>query len=121
MSRIDKNWSMDDVTTTAPPITDGQIALVQKTFALVEPIADDAADLFCNRLFEIDPNLKDLFSDDMAAQKKALMATLKVAVKGLTDLPSIVPAVQQLGVRHVEYGVSDDDYDTVAMALLWTL
>jgi hemoglobin-like flavoprotein len=29
--------------------------------------------------------------------------------------------VQQLGKRHVAYGVTDEHYDTVGAALLWTL
>jgi hemoglobin-like flavoprotein len=29
--------------------------------------------------------------------------------------------VQQLGVRHIAYGVKDEHYDTVGAALLWTL
>jgi hemoglobin-like flavoprotein len=33
----------------------------------------------------------------------------------------IVPAVQDMGRRHVTYGVKDEDYDTVGEALLWTL
>lgn len=106
---------------TTEPLTEEQIRLVQKTFAMVEPIADDAAVMFYDKLFELDPNLKPLFSDDMAAQRKALMSTLKIAVKGLTDLDTIVPALQQLGERHAGYGVKDEDYSTVAQALLWTL
>jgi hemoglobin-like flavoprotein len=42
-------------------------------------------------------------------------------VGGLTRLDTIVPAVQDLGRRHVKYGVKDKHYDTVGAALLWTL
>ncbi len=49
------------------------------------------------------------------------MATLKLAVKGLDDLEKLVPVVQDLGRRHAGYGVQDNDYGTVAAALLWTL
>jgi hemoglobin-like flavoprotein len=31
------------------------------------------------------------------------------------------PAVEDLGCRHVSYGVRDGDYDAVGAALLWTL
>src|SRR5690606_6493503 len=31
------------------------------------------------------------------------------------------PAVQALGARHVDYGVKDEDYDTVAAAFIYTL
>jgi methyl-accepting chemotaxis protein len=102
-------------------LTEAEIGLVQDTFTMVEPIADDAAAMFYGRLFEIDPDLRGLFKDDLAAQRKALMATLKVAVNGLKNLPAIVPAVKQLGVRHAGYGVQTKDYDSVGAALLWTL
>jgi hemoglobin-like flavoprotein len=82
------------------PLTNTGIGLVQETFAMVEPIADHAAALFYGRLFEFDPELRRLFKDDLAAQSKALMATLKVAVGGLNILPAIIPAVKQLGARH---------------------
>jgi hemoglobin-like flavoprotein len=38
-----------------------QKELVQSSFAKVAPIADQAADLFYNRLFEIDPSLRPMF------------------------------------------------------------
>ena len=46
----------------------------------------------------------------MTEQGQKLMATLKVAVNGLTKLETIVPAAQILGQRHLEYGVKDKDY-----------
>jgi hemoglobin-like flavoprotein len=46
---------------------------------------------------------------------------ISVAVAGLTRLDTIVPAVQDLGRRHVGYGVKDKHYDTVATALVFTL
>jgi hemoglobin-like flavoprotein len=49
------------------------------------------------------------------------MQMIAVAVRGLDDLDSIVPAVQALGRRHAGYGVSPSHFDTVATALLWTL
>ena len=103
------------------PIGRSQKELVQASFAKVEPIAEAAAELFYNKLFELDPTLKVLFKGDMKAQGKKLMATLKLAVKGLDDLDKLVPVVQDLGRRHAGYGVDDKDYDTVAAALIWTL
>jgi nitric oxide dioxygenase len=44
-----------------------------------------------------------------------------VAVNGLDRLDQIVPAVQQLGIRHAGYGVKEEHYAAVAAALLWTL
>jgi hemoglobin-like flavoprotein len=98
-----------------------QKVLVQESFAKVLPISETAADLFYNRLFELDPALRPLFKGDMKEQGRKLMDMINIAVKGLDDLDKIVPAVQALGQRHGGYGVKDKDYDTVATALLWTL
>ena len=98
-----------------------QIQLVQSSFARVEPIADTAAALFYNRLFELDPSLRLMFRGNMAEQGQKLMTTLKFVVRGLPRLETLVPAVEALGRRHAGYGVADEHYDTVADALLWTL
>jgi len=97
------------------------IQLVQDSFAQVVPIADQAAAIFYAKLFEKDPSLKPLFRGDMKQQGKKLMGMIGIAVNGLTRLESIVPAVQDLGKRHVGYGVEDHHYDTVGAALLETL
>ena len=97
------------------------IALVQASFAKVAPIAGVAADLFYTRLFELDPSLRSMFPADMMEQRKKLMQMLTVAVRGLSRLDDIVPAVQALGRRHAGYHVKPEHYATVAAALLWTL
>ena len=102
-------------------VTLTQIELVQGTFAVIAPIADDAAALFYRRLFEIDPSLRAMFKADMADQRRKLMQMLTAAVKGLPRLDRLVPVVEDLGRRHAAYGVTDDHYDTVGAALLWTL
>ena len=47
-----------------------QKELVQSSFAKVGPIAVQAADLFYDRLFEIDPPLRAMFPQEMKEQKK---------------------------------------------------
>ena len=98
-----------------------QIELVQSSFAQVVPIADDAAALFYNRLFELDPALRPMFRGDMKEQGKKLMSMIAVVVSGLKTLDRIVPGIQALGSRHAAYGVRDEHYDVVGAALLWTL
>ena len=102
-------------------MTEEEIQLVKKSWARVVPIAEQAATLFYGRLFELDPEVRDLFKGDMAEQGKKLMQILGVAVGNLNNLQDVVPAVQQLGERHIDYGVRERDYDTVGAALLWTL
>jgi hemoglobin-like flavoprotein len=102
-------------------MTERQKTLVQTTFATVAPIADTAASMFYARLFELDPELRRLFTSDLREQGRKLMQMIGVAVNGLDRLDALVPAAKQLGARHAGYGVKDTHYDTVAAALLWTL
>ena len=98
------------------------VELVQRTWEQVLPIADDAAQLFYNRLFELDPSLRHLFHQtDMAEQRKKLMQMITVAVRGLGRFEELRPAITALGQRHGGYGVQDHHYDTVGAALIWTL
>lgn len=102
-------------------MTPEQVTMVQESFKKVLPIADTAADIFYDRLFEVAPEVRPMFAADMSKQKSALMGTLAVAVQSLHEVEKIIPVVQQLGVRHVSYGVKDEHYDTVGGALLYTL
>ena len=102
-------------------ITARQISLIQNSFAKVEPIADQAANIFYNKLFEYDPSLRRMFSGDMDGQGRKLMAVLKTAVASLNNLDALVPVLQGLASKHVEYGVKAEDYTPVGNALLFTL
>ena len=102
-------------------MTPEQQTLVGGSFAKVAPIAAQAAAMFYDRLFALDPGLRPLFKGDMTEQGQKLMAMIGTAVANLHRLGDIVPAVRDLGKRHGGYGVKDADYDTVAGALLWTL
>jgi nitric oxide dioxygenase len=103
-------------------MTPEQVKLVQQSFAQVVPIADKAAEIFYDRLFELAPAVKPLFrGDDMAEQRRKLIATLAVVVGGLSDLPSVLPAASALAKRHVGYGAQPEHYPVVGEALLWTL
>ncbi len=102
-------------------MTPEQVAMVQDSFKKVVPIVDTAADIFYDRLFEVAPDVRPLFPADMAKQKKALMGTLAVAVQNLHQVETILPVVQELGAKHVNYGVKDEHYDTVGACLLYTL
>jgi nitric oxide dioxygenase len=102
-------------------MTPSQIELVQSSFGRLVPIADAAANLFYDRLFEIAPHLRSMFPEDLTEQKKKLMAMLGTAVGGLGRLDTLVPVLRALGRRHAGYGVKAQHYASVGSALLWTL
>jgi nitric oxide dioxygenase len=102
-------------------MTPDQVKLVQDSFAKVAPISGKAAELFYGRLFEIAPQVRAMFPDDMSEQRKKLMATLTIVVQGLNNLDTILPAASALAKRHVSYGAEAAHYPVVGQALLWTL
>lgn len=102
-------------------MTPEQVKLVQSSFEKVVPIAPQAADIFYARLFEIAPEVRKLFPEDLTEQKGKLMSMLTTAVTNLHQVEKIIPAVEDLGRRHVDYGVTADQYKPVGEALIYTL
>ena len=102
-------------------MTPQQIHLVQSSWQQVQPIRLAAADLFYARLFEVAPQVRTLFRRDVHAQGAMLMAMLDAVVAGLSQLDELLPKARALALRHVGYGVQPAHYDSVGMALLWTL
>ena len=102
-------------------MTPDQVKLVQQSFAKLAPIADQAAVMFYDRLFEVAPQVKAMFPADMTEQRRKLMATVSAVVNGLGTLESVLPAASALATRHVSYGAKAEHYPVVGGALLWTL
>jgi hemoglobin-like flavoprotein len=75
--------------------------------------------VFYDRLFETAPAVKPLFEDvDMEQQRQALLNMLVVLRESLRDLDDIVPDLQDLGARHVEYGAEAEHYPVVGEVLI---
>ncbi len=102
-------------------MTPDQIKLVRSSFAKVMPIADEASALFYGRLFELRPDYRRMFADDITEQRRKLMLTLATIVADLDRLEIIGPMAADLGERHEGYGVIAADYEPVGAALIWTL
>ena len=102
-------------------MTPHEIELVRTSFAQVVPIAETAAGLFYDRLFELAPQVRALFKGDMAEQGRKLMAMLRTVTVVLDKPDVLVPAAQRLAERHVGYGAEPAHYAVVGQALLDTL
>lgn len=102
-------------------VSQEQKVLVQESFKVVEKISDVAADIFYQRLFDIEPELRSLFSEDLREQKTKLMGALKVLVNTLDNPDKLIPILEDMGRKHKTYGVVEDHFVPVADALVWTL
>ncbi len=98
------------------------VLIVQSSFETVHRRREEAAELFYQLLFEVDPGTRQLFtSTDMKTQGNMLMSMLAAAVRGLDHLEELIPVVADLGRRHAGYGVQVKHFDSVEQALLETV
>ena len=104
-------------------MTSHQINLVKNSWVLVAQIdKETVGSLFYNRLFEIAPEVKPMFSrTTMPEQSKKLLTMLSYIINKLDKLDDIIDEVKKLAQRHVHYGVKDEHYIAVGSALLYTL
>jgi hemoglobin-like flavoprotein len=98
-----------------------QIALINRSFEQLASTAEELAAAFYTRLFELDPTLRPLFQHDIVLQGRKFMTMLAVVVRGLDVLDQLLTDVENLGRRHVAYGVRDAHYAIVEAALLWAI
>ncbi|MCX7096379.1 MAG: globin family protein [Methylococcales bacterium] len=103
------------------PLSAAQIGLLRDSWAKVLPIKEQASQLFYDKLFGLDPNVRPLFKTDIKQQGDKLIASLNRVVNAIDKMEQVTPILQDMGVRHLNYGVVSEHYNTVATALLWTL
>jgi len=98
------------------------VELVEQSFAAVVPQGTELANTFYRHLFADFPQVRPLFSNvDMAEQKQKLLASLKLAVGNLRRPETLLPALEELGARHVDYGAKEAHYPAVGQTLLKSL
>jgi len=96
-------------------------ALIKSSFDQLMPISNTFVHLFYNRLFECRPDIRPLFTTSIEDQGPKLIYMLAMLVRGIDRLHDLAPTIEALSKRHVEYGVKPEDYQSVGVALIWTL
>jgi nitric oxide dioxygenase len=95
---------------------------LEESFDLVSPQGDELVRTFYDNLFEAAPSVQPLFADvDMERQRQALLNMLVVLRESLRDLDDIVPDLEELGARHVEYAAKPEHYPIVGEVLIGTM
>ena len=98
-----------------------QNRLVRASFDAILPLAVPIAKLFYGRLFELAPEVRPMFKQDIVVQGRKLMDMLTALIDNLDRLEEMDPVLKALGQRHVGYGVLSHHYSTVCSALVWAL
>lgn len=102
-------------------LSEKQKTLVKISFGHIALSMDAVATTFYDRLFEVAPEVRPLFTTDIHEQGSKLMQMLATGVVSLDRLEQFAPILKDLGRRHAAYGVKPEQYDTVGDVLLWTL
>lgn len=103
-------------------MTERQMLLVKESWQLVLDNQQEVASAFYEKLFQLNPDLRSMFTKDMRHQGLKLMAMLTMVVQSLPDFDDIQDELKVLSKLHAQvYEVTPEDYDTVGQALLITL
>ena len=103
------------------PLAPEDVARIRKTWAKAAAAGDIVGRIFYARLFEIAPEARRMFKDDINPQATKLLQTLNWIVDHLDRPETLQPAAEALAMRHVRYGVEAAHYPAVGAALIATL
>lgn len=99
-----------------------KVELLEQSFELVKPKADEFVGSFYNNLFTDYPAAKPLFEhSNMAKQQQMLKGALVMVIENLRKPEVLSDALKGLGARHVKYGALPEHYPLVGNSLLKTL
>ena len=107
-------------------MTPEELDLIAADGDVVRVCPDEFARSFYATLFELAPETRELFPDDLAAQRGKLVNELMFLVETATDreglgLDGFLARARDLGKRHAGYGVTNRDYAPVGAALVAAL
>jgi methyl-accepting chemotaxis protein len=95
------------------------VELLEQSFALLAPQAEELVRRFYDALFAQYPQLKPLFANTtQAEQEKKLLAALKLVINSLRKPTALKKALAELGAKHQGYGAEAEHYRAVGDTLL---
>src|SRR5262249_23440723 len=103
------------------PMTPEQIDLVRKSFDALWPFRRKLAELFYSRFFDLAPDTRRLFPNDMERQQLKLMDTIAAIVGTLDQREIFQSIISNTGRKHAEFGVQTSHFVAFGDALIWGL
>jgi hemoglobin-like flavoprotein len=98
-----------------------QTLLIKLSWSHLTNRLEDFGDKFYEVLFEMDPALREMFSDDMTKQRAKFSGMVNHIVSNIQHADKLDNDLKELGDRHVGYRVKASHYDTIMMAFLVSL
>jgi hemoglobin-like flavoprotein len=95
------------------------IDLLRESIALLPKENLDPVRVFYSRLFELAPEVRPMFNQDIGLQAKKFSDMLAWVIAHLDNPERLSRELRELGARHSGYGVKVDQYAFVGSALMW--
>lgn len=102
-------------------LTEVEIELIRSSAEKMAELNVIATNMFYANLFKEVPEIRVLFPEEMFDQSEKLWASIVMVVESVDDLAEIVPALKELGARHISYGTEPDHYEVVSRVLIETI
>jgi hemoglobin-like flavoprotein len=102
-------------------MTPEQIDLIVKSFDALWPARRKLAEQFYSRFFELAPDSRRLFPNDMERQQLKLMDTIAVIVGSLDKREIFQSIVSHSGRQHAQFGAQPSQFVAFGDALIWGL
>ena len=102
-------------------MTSEQIDIVRKSFDALWPFRRKLADQFYARFFELVPDTRRLFPNDMERQRLKLMDTIAAIVGTLEQREICQSIISHTGRKHADFGVQTSHFTAFGEALIWSL
>jgi uncharacterized protein YjbI with pentapeptide repeats len=102
-------------------LSDGEAALLRRSFEELRALGTAPIEHFYRRLFELQPELRRLFTTDPEQQARKFMHSLAVIVEALDAPDRHMPVLRKLGARHAGYGVEAWHFELVTGLLIEVL
>jgi hemoglobin-like flavoprotein len=101
-------------------MTPEQGALIRKSFDATWPVRRTLADLCYSRFFELAPDARGMFPNDMERQRLKLMDMIAALVGALDQRELFQSLITHSGRQHAAFGVKPAQYIAFGEALIWS-
>src|SRR5262245_7239264 len=102
-------------------MTPEQIDLIRKSFDALWPVRRRVGELFYSRFFELAPDARALFPQDIARQQLKLMDMIAAIVGSLDQREMFQSIISFSGRQHAQFGVKRTHFVAFGNALIWSL
>lgn len=102
-------------------LTRKQVAEIRASFNELQPKVLEASEIFYRRLFEIAPELRQLFRADIEGQGMRFMTALGAILDHIDNPKELTPHLLRLAQGHSAYGVAPAHFRPMGQALIWTM